>query len=102
MGYFPQTIAVLGMLSDKDIRGVIAAVGARIERWFVATLPGPRGASAEMLRAALETAGIAPVAIRTFDDIDAAFANARETAGEADRIIVFGSFLTVAAALTAT
>ena len=46
-------------------------------------------------------AGIAPSAIRTFDDIEAAFAAAREEADEADRIIVFGSFLTVAAALAA-
>ena len=101
MAYFPQTIAVFGMLADKDIAGVIAAVGARIDRWFVATVPGPRGASADALRKELASAGIAPEAIRTFDDIETAFAAAREAAGEADRIIVFGSFLTVAAALAA-
>ena len=101
MGYFGETIAVLGMLADKDIRGVIGAVNARIDRWFVATLPGPRGASAATLRGVLQSAGVAPAAIRTFDDIDEAFATARDAAGEADRIIVFGSFLTVAAALAA-
>ena len=41
----------------------------------------------------------APSAIRTFDDVASGFAAARDEAGEADRIIVFGSFLTVAAAL---
>jgi folylpolyglutamate synthase/dihydropteroate synthase len=46
-------------------------------------------------------AGIAPSAIRTFDAIDSAYAAARGEADEADRIVVFGSFLTVAAALAA-
>jgi dihydrofolate synthase/folylpolyglutamate synthase len=98
MGYFPQTIAVFGMLADKDIRGVIAALAARVDRWFVATLPGPRGASAEAIRAELLRAGIAAGVIRTCNDIETGFAAARDEADEADRIIVFGSFLTVAAA----
>jgi len=101
MGYFPETLAVFGMLADKDVRGVVAAVAARIDRWFVATLPGPRGASADAIRGELGRAGIAAQAIRTFADIGSAFAAARGEAGEADRIIVFGSFLTVAAALAA-
>ena len=51
MGFHPQTTAVFGMLADKDIDGVIAAVGSRIDRWYVATLPGPRGATGDALRA---------------------------------------------------
>jgi dihydrofolate synthase/folylpolyglutamate synthase len=101
MGYFPETLAVFGMLADKDVRGVIAAAAARVDRWFVATLPGPRGATGDAIRAELAHAGIAASAIRTFADIGSAFAAAREDAGEADRIIIFGSFLTVAAALAA-
>ena len=99
MGYFPVTIAVFGVLADKDVRGVIDAVKSRIDRWFVATLPGPRGAAADAIRAELLHAGIAPSAIRAFGDIDSAFVAARGEVVEADRIIVFGSFLTVAAAL---
>ena len=72
MGFFPATIAVFGMLADKDVHGVIDAVKARIDRWFVATLPGPRGAAADAIRARLEEAGVARSAIRMFDDIDAA------------------------------
>jgi dihydrofolate synthase/folylpolyglutamate synthase len=101
MGYFPQTLAVFGMLADKDVRGVIAAMAARVDRWFVATLPGPRGATGDAIRTELARAGIAPGASRTFDSIESGFAAARGEAGEADRIIVFGSFLTVAAALAA-
>ncbi len=101
MGYSPETLAVFGMLADKDIAGVIAAARARIDRWFAVTLPGARGATAAQVAALLAQAGVAPRAIRTFDDVAAGFAAARDEAGEADRIIVFGSFLTVAAALAA-
>jgi dihydrofolate synthase/folylpolyglutamate synthase len=101
MGHFPETLAVFGMLADKDVRGVIAAMAARVDHWFVATLPGARGATAEAIRAELAQAGVAARAVRTFDEIGSAFAAAREEADEADRIVVFGSFLTVAAALAA-
>jgi len=101
MGYFPETRAVFGMLADKDIAGVVAATKPVCDRWYVATLPGPRGASAAALAAVLAAAGVATEAIRAFDDVADAFAAAREGAGEADRILVFGSFLTVGAALEA-
>jgi dihydrofolate synthase/folylpolyglutamate synthase len=101
MGYHPETIAVFGIFADKDIAGVINAMRPRIDRWHVATLPGPRGAGAVAVRAELRRAGVAPEGISAFDDVGAAFRAARERAGEADRIIVFGSFLTVAAALAA-
>lgn len=101
MGFFAQTTAVFAMLSDKDIAGVVAAVSPRIDRWHVAPLPGPRGTTAARLRDTLLAAGVLSAAIRTFDDVAGAFRAAREGAGEADRIVVFGSFLTVAAALPA-
>jgi len=46
MGFHPRTIAVFGILADKDIDAVIAALLPRVDRWEVATLPPPRGASA--------------------------------------------------------
>jgi dihydrofolate synthase/folylpolyglutamate synthase len=99
MGFFPRTIAVFGMLGDKDIAGVVAATAPLVDRWHVATLPGPRGASTALLRAALRDGGVASESIHAFDDVRAAYRAAAETAGEADRILVFGSFLTVGAAL---
>ena len=50
MGYHPQTHAVVGMLADKDIDGVVAALRGQVDRWTVAPLPGPRGASAQSSR----------------------------------------------------
>jgi dihydrofolate synthase/folylpolyglutamate synthase len=99
MDRYPQTIAVFGILADKDLPGVIEAVKERVDRWFVAPLPAPRGASAAAVVAALVAAGVTSKTTRTFDDVGSAFAAARAAASDADRIIIFGSFLTVAAAL---
>jgi len=99
MGFHPTTTAVLAMLADKDVDGVIAALRERIDRWEVATLPGPRGATAEALRERLLASGVAAGAIRAHDDVARAYEAAAAAAAEADRIVVFGSFLTVAAAM---
>src|SRR5262249_13483903 len=48
-GFAPETIAVFGMLRDKDIAGVVHAVAPRVTRWHLATLPGERGADARFL-----------------------------------------------------
>jgi len=101
MGYHPRTIAVFGMFADKDRAGVAAAMHRCVDRWHIAPLPGPRGASADAKRDALVAAGVEADAIRSFPDIVTAYAAAKETAGETDRIAVFGSFLTVAAVLAA-
>ena len=101
MGFHPRTIAVFGMLADKDLDGVVAAMKPRIDRWHVATLPGPRGARAASVRDALVRAGIDSANVQMFDDVASAYRAARDEAVEADRIIVFGSFLTVAAVLSA-
>lgn len=99
MGFHPTTRAVFGMMADKDIDGVIASIKSRVDRWFVASLPPPRGATAQLLRERLGAGGVPSDAVETFAGPDAAYRAARESASEADRIIVFGSFLTVAAAL---
>ena len=102
MGFHPQTCAVFGIMADKDIGSVITALLPRVDRWYIASLPPPRGATAQDLRLRLEAAGVAPAAIRDFNDPASAYRAAREVVAEADRIIVFGSFLTVAAALALT
>jgi len=97
-GFSPETIAVLGMLRDKDIEGVLRAIAGRITRWHLATLDGPRGAGAKVLECALRAAGAVAPATR-HPSVAAALAAARAEAGEGDKIVVFGSFLTVAEAM---
>lgn len=102
MGYYAETIAVCGMLADKDIAGVVTAMKDRIDRWHVATIPGPRGATAQIVRDALVGAHVPSHTIQMFADIPGAYLAAKERAGEADRIVVFGCFSAVAQGLVAT
>jgi dihydrofolate synthase/folylpolyglutamate synthase len=99
MSFHPETWAVFGMLSDKDIAGVIERVKGRVDRWFAATLPGPRGTTAGALARILADQGICVEAC--FDSPADAYRAARKRAGENDRIVAFGSFLTVAGVLHA-
>ena len=94
-GFAPETIAVCGMLRDKDLAGVLRALAPRITRWHFASLPGPRGASAADLAEHLHAA--APM--EKHDSVKSALAAAQERAGEGDKIVVFGSFLTVGEAM---
>ncbi len=97
-GYAPQTIAVFAMLRDKDIAGVVRALAPGITRWHVAGLAGPRGATPhEIARAVAQARGAAPVCVH--ETVAAALAAAREEATENDKILVFGSFYTVAEAI---
>jgi dihydrofolate synthase/folylpolyglutamate synthase len=94
-GFAPETIAVFGMLKDKDIAGVVRAMAPRITRWHLATLPGPRGADSSELFEILSKEKIEAPILR-FPTAAAALAAARKEADENDKIVVFGSFLTVA------
>jgi dihydrofolate synthase/folylpolyglutamate synthase len=93
-----KTFAVFAMLKDKDIAGVVSAVKDLITRWFVATTEGPRGATAQQLAEELNRAGVTALVIQ-FDDVAGAWRAARDIAAGNDKIIVFGSFLTVAAVM---
>jgi len=99
MAFHPQTWAVFGMMADKDIDEVIAALRGRVTHWLPCTLPGSRAASADFLAERLRAQGLHVVA--TFASPQDALAAAREQASEDARILTFGSFLVVAAALQA-
>jgi dihydrofolate synthase/folylpolyglutamate synthase len=94
-GYAAETIAVFGMLRDKDIAGVARRLAPRVTRWHLCTLGGPRGTDAKALARILLSAGISAPLLQ-HGSAAAAFAAAREEAGENDKIVAFGSFLTVA------
>jgi dihydrofolate synthase/folylpolyglutamate synthase len=98
MGFFENTFAVFGILRDKDIGGVIDAMAKRVDRWYVATPPSERAASTDEVAGFLAQRGFSE-RTRTFAAVESAFAAARRDAGANDRIVVFGSFYTVAEAL---
>jgi len=99
MGPCADTWAVFGMLRDKDVAGVVRLLAKRIDHWMICTLPPPRGARAAELAQVLEEAGAS--AVREFENPALAYAVACSEAAENDRIVVFGSFHTVADVLAA-
>jgi dihydrofolate synthase/folylpolyglutamate synthase len=97
---FSRSIALLAMLADKDAVGVVASVRDVFSDWWVAPLPGPRGGGTSRLLDALADNGIAAQRIRVFDSVTAACAQSASLLAETDRMIIFGSFLTVSEALS--
>ncbi|MDR0251446.1 MAG: bifunctional folylpolyglutamate synthase/dihydrofolate synthase [Burkholderiales bacterium] len=97
---FSRSVALLGMLSDKDATGVIASVRDVFDDWWVAPLPGPRGGRTSRLLDALSANGIAAERVRAFDSVAAVCAYGASSLVETDRMTVFGSFLTVSEALS--
>jgi dihydrofolate synthase/folylpolyglutamate synthase len=92
---FKRTLGVFGMLGDKDIAGVIEAVKRQIDEWYVASLDIARGITSTAL-AALVRQRDPNKPLREFQSPAAAFQSACQAAGDDDRILVFGSFHTVA------
>jgi dihydrofolate synthase / folylpolyglutamate synthase len=91
-----RTIAVIGVLADKDAAAIGAALTGVIDHWIVCALPGPRGTSAAQLAVRLA------LAVGTFDladSVTAACVQARSAARPGDRVVVCGSVYTVGPAL---
>ena len=91
-----RTLAVAGVLADKDVEAIGRELAPCVDEWVLCGLEGPRGLSAAALGERLLPAGarttLAP-------DVAAACRIARARAGDADRIVVLGSFHTVGPAL---
>ncbi len=95
-----RTLGVFAMLADKDIQGVIKQVMPHISDWYLASMNNVRGATASALQKQLRMqAGQEAVAL--FDDVASALKAACIEVDNNDRIIVFGSFYTVAGAIEA-
>ena len=93
MAYHPYTYAVFGAMSDKDIDGVLKPMIDLVDYWYCTDLPTPRAASAKDLAKRIQ--GMGKEAL-IFSEPGKAFQSALDKASEGDRIMVFGSFYTVA------
>jgi dihydrofolate synthase/folylpolyglutamate synthase len=96
-----HTLAVFGALGDKDVRGVVGALAAEIDAWFLAGLDqdSPRGLDARSLCAVVEATLGASAVHASEANVAAALAVAFARAQPGDRVIAFGSFFVAAAAL---
>ena len=94
-----RTHAVFAALADKDAAGVVTALAPWVDQWHLAGLPGqaPRGTDVDAFAARLADSAAADADRHA--SVDAALAAALLEARAGDRVLVFGSFHTAAAAL---
>lgn len=94
-----KTYAVLGMLEDKDIGEYTENLAAVVDHWCLAGLGGDRGLqSGELLRRA--STSINRDRISCFPDVASAVRHAIRASAADDRIVICGSFHTVAEAMS--
>ncbi|HXH01274.1 MAG TPA: bifunctional tetrahydrofolate synthase/dihydrofolate synthase [Xanthomonadaceae bacterium] len=92
-----RCLAVFGALADKDIEGMVAPLQDVVDTWLPALLDGPRAPDLQAFAGRLRPTAAAGAAIHP--DVGTALTIALRSAGPGDRLLVFGSFRTVAAAL---
>lgn len=90
-----RTLCVAGILGDKDVAAVARELSGVVDQWFICGIDAPRGLPAAELAARSPVFAGATLAV----DIGAGMRLAAGAAGPGDRIVVCGSFLTVAPAL---
>lgn len=91
-----RRLAVFGLLSDKDLDGVVEALSASVQQWAVAPLDSPRSRPAAELQAALQVRG---ASVDAYASVAAALEGQCALATADDEILLFGSFFCVAEAL---
>jgi len=92
-----RTTAVIGMLSDKDVAGVVEPLAGQVDAWIAVTGEGARAARADILAQQIANSCLRPclIAAAISDALDLA---ARRSAPN-DVILVTGSFHVVGPAL---
>ena len=91
-----RTIAVCGMLADKDVESVVEILRDRVDDWIAAGTDGPRALDDAALAA---RAGARGVVMALGGTVPEALERAAAVASRGDRVVVFGSFHTVGPAL---
>jgi len=97
-----RTLALFGMLADKDVAAVVSVMGPLIDHWFLTGLDvgGVRGQTVAQLSASMIQAGIPASSISCQQTAEQALAAARGQAVAEDRLLVFGSFYLVGQVLS--
>ena len=89
-----NTIAVIGVLKDKDVYSLIKPMINNIDKWYCGTIHSDRGMNSDEIKIRMSST-ISQKNIETFDSIDKACSQAMSSLGKNDRLIVYGSFYTV-------
>ncbi len=92
-----ETFALVGMLNNKDIYNSLKEMLPVVDHWNVVTLTGERGENADVLENHLKALGVSN--IQTYSNAWEGYQNLLLRVKPLDRLIIFGSFLTVGAIL---
>lgn len=93
-----RTHALFALMADKDLAGVVEPLRAHIDHWWLGELPdNPRALDASALERWLRDAGIDSV--ERGGTVAEVYEAALARLGPGERLVVFGSFFTVAAVL---
>jgi dihydrofolate synthase/folylpolyglutamate synthase len=93
-----RSFALFAVMADKDIDGIIEALLSSFDAWFLADLKNsPRALPANDLAAKLHEGEIKMISVSK--NIRQAYRRVLSLMGPDDRLVVFGSFITVAEVL---
>ena len=93
-----KTHILIGMLKDKDHRGVLKPLNTVADSWNIVSLAGQRGTPAPALMAELKSLGVSQP-VRAWPAVKPALERLSRAARPGDRIVITGSFITVGEAL---
>ena len=88
-----RTVAIVGMLDDKDVGGIVQPLAGLVDEWIAVTADSPRALPAGDL--ARELRRQTGSACRVADSIAGAVSDADAATSTVDRILVTGSFYLV-------
>jgi dihydrofolate synthase / folylpolyglutamate synthase len=91
-----RTVAIVGILGDKDAPEIVGALASLVDQWFLCSLPGPRGVSAEQLA---QRVALPMEKVTLAGSVEEGCEAARAATHPEDRVLVFGSVYTVGPAL---
>ena len=92
-----KTIAVIGVLGDKDVTAIVGPLVPHVDEWIVVTPQSPRALPANQLGTQIAVQGDCPVLVAT--SIENGLSEAARRASASDRVLICGSFYTVGPAL---
>ena len=99
LGPVDKTYAVFAVLADKDVDGIIESVKGLIDKWYISQLNTERTLNCKKLQKMLKQ-NCPDCDVQHYPSISEAYLAAKQDADNSSRILVFGSFLTVAEVLS--
>lgn len=93
-----KTCAIFAILADKDVYGIISAVKDQIDEWHISQISFDRALNSKALKAEIQKHSPDTI-VRTYSSVSKAYETVKNNSTNSMRIVVFGSFLTVAEAL---